>query len=91
MRTTKRLQREDPLESRAQRALVLGLGTTSTLRRHVDKLEASAAERFAAGDGGKVRRCKEFYDAAASWNRARRVAAGNQASRRGAVCLTNAR
>ena len=38
---------------------IFGLGTTSTLRRHVEKLEASTAERFAAGDGSKVRRCKE--------------------------------
>jgi hypothetical protein len=54
---------------------IFGLGTTSTLRRHVETLEASTAEPFAAGDGGKVRRCKESYDAAASWNRARRIIA----------------
>jgi hypothetical protein len=54
---------------------IFGLGTTSTLRRHVEKLEASTAERFTEGHGGKVRRCKEFYDAAASWDRARRIIA----------------
>ena len=50
-------------------------------RRNV---EASTAERFAAGDGGKVRRSKEFYDAAASWNRARRIIARVEVGPQGA-------
>ena len=45
---------------------IFGLGTTSTLRRHVDALEARTVERFAAGDGSKVRCRKAFYDAEAS-------------------------
>ncbi len=44
---------------------VLGLAPTRTLRRHAASLEESSAARFkAAPGGGKVRRCKEFFDAA---------------------------
>ena len=55
---------------------VLGLAPTSTLKRHVTGLEASTAARFkAAPTGGKVRRFKEFFDAAKTWSRVRRVVA----------------
>ena len=52
---------------------VLGLAPTSTLRRHILGLEASTAARFAASPGtAKIRRFKEFYDAAGSWSRTER-------------------
>lgn len=55
---------------------VFGLAPTRTLRRHVTGLEASTAARFAAApSGGKVRRCKEFFDAANTWSRVRRIVA----------------
>ncbi len=55
---------------------VLGLAPTSTLKRHVTGLEASTAARFeAAPTGGKARRFKEFFDAAKTWSRVRRVVA----------------
>jgi hypothetical protein len=55
---------------------VFGLATNGTLRRHVASLEASTAARFAADPGrGKVRRFKEFFDAAKSWSRVRRIVA----------------
>jgi len=42
---------------------LLGVAPTSTLRRHVERLEASTAARFAASDGRtKLRRFTEFYD-----------------------------
>ena len=50
---------------------ILGVAPTSTLRRHVEGLEASTKARFeAAPQGGKLRRFKEFYDGAQSWTRA---------------------
>ena len=55
---------------------VFGVSPTSTLKRHVDALEASTAARFEADPrGGKVRRFKEFFDAAGSWSRVRRTVA----------------
>jgi hypothetical protein len=55
---------------------VFGLAPNSTLRRHVTSLEASSAARFeAAPGGGKVRRFKEFFDAAKTWSRVRRIVA----------------
>jgi hypothetical protein len=55
---------------------LLGVAPTSTLRRHVESLEASTAARFAASDGsGKLRHFTEFYDGAASWERVERVIA----------------
>jgi Transposase DDE domain group 1 len=49
---------------------------TRTLRRHVAGLEDSTAARFeAAPSGGKVRRFKEFFDAAKTWSRVRRIVA----------------
>src|SRR5512147_2772770 len=44
---------------------VFGLAPTRTLKRHVGALEASTLARFKADpSGGKVRRFKEFFDAA---------------------------
>src|SRR3954465_14962107 len=55
---------------------VLGVATTSTLRRHVLGLEQSTAKRFAAAGGrDKLRRFKDFYDGAGSWDRAERLIA----------------
>ena len=49
---------------------ILGVAPTTTLRRHIEVLEASAKARFeAAPRDGKVRRFKEFFDSAASWSR----------------------
>ena len=54
----------------------LGVATTSTLRRHTGTLEQSTAARFAAaGAPDKLRRFKEFHDAAASWDRVERIIA----------------
>ena len=55
---------------------VFGLAPTRTLRRHIAGLEESTAARFeVAPSGGKVRRFKEFFDAAKTWSRARRIVA----------------
>jgi hypothetical protein len=55
---------------------VFGLAPTRTLKRHVIGLENSTSSRFrAAPAAGKVRRFKEFYDAAKTWSRVRRIIA----------------
>jgi hypothetical protein len=55
---------------------VFGLAPNSTLRRHITGLEESTAARFkAAPTAGKVRRFKEFFDAAKTWSRVRRIVA----------------
>src|SRR3954453_22733704 len=55
---------------------IFGVAPTSTLRRHVERLEASTLARFvAAPQAGKVRRYTEFYDGAASWSRVERIIA----------------
>lgn len=55
---------------------ILGLGATKPLKRHVIDLEASTTARYkAAPAAGKVRRFKEFYDAAGTWSRVRRIVA----------------
>jgi len=54
----------------------LGVAPTSTLRKHILALEQSTAARAAAvADGTKLRRFKEFYDGAASWDRVERIVA----------------
>jgi hypothetical protein len=64
---------------------VLGLSPTSTLKRHVGVLEASTLARFKADPtAGKVRRFKEFHDAANSWRRVRRIVARVEAGNEGA-------
>ena len=63
---------------------VFGLAPTSTLRTHVGGLEASTAARFTADQSvGKVRRFKEFFDAAGSWSRVRRIVARVEAGGEG--------
>jgi hypothetical protein len=63
---------------------ILGVATTSTLRRHIVGLEASAKTRFAAAPRkGKVRPFKEFFDGAASWSRVERIIARVEAGAQG--------
>jgi hypothetical protein len=63
---------------------VLGLAPTRTLRRHVVGVEASTAARFKADPTrGKVRRFKEFYDAAQTSSRVRRIVARVEAGDQG--------
>src|SRR5271157_2034947 len=63
---------------------ILGAAPTTTLRRHVEALEASAKARFEAGTKKvKVRRFKEFYDGAASWSRVERIVARVEAGEEG--------
>jgi hypothetical protein len=63
---------------------VLGLAPNTALRRHVEGLEKTTAERFRAAPArGKVRRFKEFYDAAGSWSRVERIIARVEAGAEG--------
>jgi hypothetical protein len=64
---------------------LLGVAATTTLRRHVETLEASTASRYAgAPSGEKLRRYKEFHDGAASWTRLQRIIARVEAGPQGA-------
>jgi len=55
---------------------ILGLAPNAALRRHIETLEKTTAERFKAPPArGKQRRFKEFYDAAESWRRVERIIA----------------
>ena len=63
---------------------VLGVAPTTTLRAHIETLEASTKARFeAAPKDGKVRRFKEFLDGAASWSRVERIVARVEAGTEG--------
>ncbi len=63
---------------------ILGVAPTTTLRRHIEVLEASTKARFeAVPRDGKIRRFKEFYDGAASWSRVERVIARVEAGAEG--------
>lgn len=63
---------------------ILGVASTSTLRRHIETLEAATKARFEAADGnGKMRRFKEFVDGAASWSRVERIIARVEAGDQG--------
>jgi hypothetical protein len=70
---------------RAERLdFILGVASTTTLRRHVEVLERSTAARYASNpDAGKLRRYKEFHDGAASWSRVERIIARVEASAQG--------
>jgi Transposase DDE domain group 1 len=72
---------------------ILGVAPTTTLRRHIEGLEASTKARFeAAPKKGKVRRFKEFFDGAASWSRVERIVARVEAGAEGSdtcVIVTN--
>ena len=62
----------------------LGVAPTSTLRTHIQGLEDSTAVRAAADpDGEKVRRFKEFYNGAASWDHVERIIARVEAGPQG--------
>jgi hypothetical protein len=61
----------------------LGVAPTSTLRKHVAALEASTAARAAHAGEGKLRRFKEFYDAARSWDCVERIIARVEAGPQG--------
>jgi hypothetical protein len=64
---------------------VLGVASTTTLRRHVEALEQSTTARRAAMPGaGKLRRYKEFLDGAGSWSRVERIIARVEAGPQGA-------
>ena len=60
---------------------ILGLPRNSALARHVETLETSTAQRVTGT--GKVRRFKEFYHAAGSWQRVERVIARIEAGPQG--------
>jgi hypothetical protein len=62
---------------------VLGVAPTATLRKHIAALEASTVERAAKAGGEKLRRFKEFYDGAASWDRVERIIARVEAGPQG--------
>ena len=63
---------------------VFGLAPTSTWKRHVGAVEASTLARFKADpSGGKVRRFKEFFDAAHTWSRVSRIVARVEAGSEG--------
>jgi hypothetical protein len=55
---------------------ILGVASTTTLRRHVEALERStAARRAATPRTDKLRRYREFWDGAGSWSRVERIVA----------------
>jgi len=63
---------------------ILGVAPTTTLRRHIESLEASTKARFQAlPTEGKTRRFKEFLDGAASWSRVERIIARVEAGAEG--------
>ena len=63
---------------------VLGVAPTSTLRKHVVDLEESTAARAAARPPAtKLRRFKEFHDAARSWDQVERIVARVEAGSQG--------
>jgi len=63
---------------------VLGLAPNTALHRHVEALENGTVKRFKAAPArGKVRRYKEFHDAAGSWSRVERIIARVEAGPEG--------
>jgi hypothetical protein len=63
---------------------LLGVAPTTTLRRHVETLQASTARRHDGVPGAeKLRRYKEVFDAAASWSRVERIIARVEVSTQG--------
>jgi len=64
---------------------IFGVAPTTTLRKHVADLETSTTARFEASSKMvKVRRFKEFDDAAASWSRVERIIARVEVGAQGA-------
>jgi len=71
-------------ENRVNWVLGLAPNAALALRRHVEALEKTTAERFtAAPERGKVRRFAQFHDAARSWSRVERVIARVEAGAAG--------
>src|SRR4051794_5233035 len=67
---------------------IFGVAPTSTLRRHIERLEASTLARYAAAPhAGKVRRYTELYDGAASWSRVERIIARVEAGADGTALV----
>jgi hypothetical protein len=63
---------------------VLGLAPNAALKRHVEALEKTTAERFTTAPArGKVRRFAQFHDAARSWSRVERIIARVEAGAEG--------
>ncbi len=63
---------------------ILGVAPTTTLRKHVQGLEAATKSLHeAAPKDGKARRFKEFYDGATSWSRVERIIARVEAGAEG--------
>jgi hypothetical protein len=62
---------------------MLGLAGNATLRRRVATLELSTIARVDQNSATKVRRFKEFHDAAASWSRVERIVARVEAGPQG--------
>jgi Transposase DDE domain group 1 len=63
---------------------VLGVASTTTLRRHVAALEQGTAARRAAKPGAaKLRRYQEFHDGAGTWSRVERIIARVEAGPQG--------
>ena len=63
---------------------ILGVATTTTLRRHVEALERSTAARQAGTAGpDKLWRYKTFHEGAASWSRVERIVARVEAGAQG--------
>ena len=62
---------------------VLGVAPTNTLRKHTAALEAGTIARAAKAGGEKLRRFKEFYDGAASWDQVERIIARVEAGPQG--------
>jgi hypothetical protein len=62
---------------------ILGVAPTSTLRKHIAGLEQSTLARRPVANGEKLRRFKEFYDGAASWDRVERIIARVEAGPEG--------
>lgn len=63
---------------------ILGVAPTTTLRRHIEELEAGTKARFEAGaKTAKLRRFKEFFDGAKSWSRVERIIARIEAGEQG--------
>jgi hypothetical protein len=65
--------RSAPFLPRNRVDYALGVATTTTLLRHIDTLKNTVARLAAAGAPDKLQRFKEFYDGAASWDRAKRI------------------
>jgi hypothetical protein len=64
---------------------IFGVAPTTTLRKHIEGLEISTAERFATSNKTrKVRRFKEFRHGAASWSNVERIIARVEVGDQGA-------